>query len=112
MIVRRLRQVEQFGELARDLMQLATNTAQRMMGMQAEPVAKPEPGDNRFKDPEWSANPFFDFCKQAYLLACKWAEDQLAATPGLDERARHRAEFYLRQLTSAYSPTNFTSSAS
>ena len=44
------------------------------------------PGDNRFKDPEWDHNPFFDFCKQAYLLACKWAEDQLATTPGLDER--------------------------
>src|SRR6185437_10207209 len=50
---------------------------------------------------------FFDFCKQAYLLACKWGEDQLADTPGLDARERHRAEFYLRQYTSAYSPTNF-----
>ena len=64
-------------------------------------------GDQRFKDPEWDHNPFFDFCKQAYLLACKWAEDQLASTPDLDPAERHRAEFYLKQLTSAYSPTNF-----
>ena len=52
-------------------------------------------------------NPFFNFWKQAYLIACTWAEDQLKATPGLSERERHRAEFYLRQLTSAYSPSNF-----
>ena len=31
----------------------------------------------------------------------------MPATPGIDDRQRHRAEFYLKQLTSAYSPTNF-----
>ena len=77
------------------------------MGMGIPPLIEPAPGDNRFKDPEWSHNPFFDFCKQAYLLACRWAEQRLAETPDLDERERHRAEFYLRQLTSAFSPTNF-----
>lgn len=92
-----------FGQFA----SLWNNVLARAMGMPIAPLIEPASSDNRFKDPEWSANPFFDFCKQAYLLACKWAEDQLAATPGLDERARHRAEFYLRQLTSAYSPTNF-----
>ncbi|CEJ85173.1 Poly-beta-hydroxybutyrate polymerase [Hyphomicrobium sp. GJ21] len=92
-----------FGQFAN----LWNNVLARAMGMPIAPLIEPASSDNRFKDPEWSANPFFDFCKQAYLLACKWAEDQLAATPGLDERARHRAEFYLRQLTSAYSPTNF-----
>ena len=40
-------------------------------------------------------------------MACRWAEQQLAETPDLDARERHRAEFYLRQLTSAFSPTNF-----
>ena len=92
-----------FGQFAN----LWNNVLARAMGMPIAPLIEPASTDNRFKDPEWSANPFFDFCKQAYLLACKWAEDQLATTPGLDERARHRAEFYLRQLTSAYSPTNF-----
>jgi polyhydroxyalkanoate synthase len=86
---------------------LWNNVFQRMMGLPVAPLIEPGQGDNRFKDPEWSHNPFFNFCKQAYLLACKWAEDQLAATPGLGERERHRSEFYLRQLTSAYSPSNF-----
>jgi polyhydroxyalkanoate synthase len=86
---------------------LWNNVLARMMGSGVAPLIAPTPGDNRFKDPEWDSNPFFDFCKQAYLLACKWAEDQVAATPGLDPMERHRAEFYLKQLTSAYSPSNF-----
>jgi polyhydroxyalkanoate synthase len=92
-----------FGQFA----SLWNNVLSRAIGMPVPPLIEPAPGDSRFKDPEWNSNPFFDFCKQAYLLACKWAEDQLADTPGLDARERHRAEFYLRQYTSAYSPTNF-----
>lgn len=86
---------------------LWNNVFLRMMGLPVPPLIQPAPNDNRFKDPDWDNNPFFDFCKQAYLLACKWAEDQLAATPDLEPHERHRAEFYLRQLTSAYSPSNF-----
>jgi len=86
---------------------LWNNVFLRMMGLPVPPLIQPAPNDNRFKDPDWDNNPFFDFCKQAYLLACKWAEDQLASTPGLEPHERHRAEFYLRQLTSAYSPSNF-----
>ncbi|PPC87122.1 MAG: class I poly(R)-hydroxyalkanoic acid synthase [Hyphomicrobium sp.] len=86
---------------------LWNNVLSRMMGMQIPPLIEPGPGDNRFKDPEWTHNPFFDFCKQAYLLACEWAELQLKQTGGLEGRERHRAEFYLRQMTSALSPSNF-----
>ncbi|MBS0269007.1 MAG: class I poly(R)-hydroxyalkanoic acid synthase [Proteobacteria bacterium] len=86
---------------------LWNNVFLRMMGLPVPPLIQPAPNDNRFKDPDWDNNPYFDFCKQAYLLACKWAEDQLASTPGLEPHERHRAEFYLRQLTSAYSPSNF-----
>ena len=63
-------------------------------GRTSTPVAEPEPSDNRFKDPEWSANPYFDFWKQAYLLTTHWAEDVLHQTEGLDERTRQQAEFY------------------
>ncbi len=86
---------------------LWNNVLQRMMGVPAQPLIEPQPSDNRFKDPEWSKNPFFDFCKQAYLLGCQWLERQLNEMEGLDERERHRAEFYLRQVTSAFSPSNF-----
>ncbi|MBN9248325.1 MAG: class I poly(R)-hydroxyalkanoic acid synthase, partial [Hyphomicrobium sp.] len=65
---------------------LWNNVFLRMMGLPVPPLIQPAPNDNRFKDPDWDSNPFFDFCKQAYLLACKWADDQLAATPNLDAR--------------------------
>jgi polyhydroxyalkanoate synthase subunit PhaC len=93
--------------LVRDYLQLAGATAQRMAGTNALPVATPEPGDNRFNDPEWSRNPYFDFWKQAYLITTRWFEQVLDETAGLDERTRQRAEFYLKQLASAVSPSNF-----
>jgi polyhydroxyalkanoate synthase len=101
------RLAEAQAEFFRRFGELWNNVLMRMFGMPVAPLIEPNPGDNRFKDPEWTSNPFFDFCKQAYLLACKWAEDRLAQTEGLSERDRHRAEFYLRQMTSAYSPSNF-----
>jgi len=99
--------VEAQGVLFSRYVQLVTNTAQRAMGGEMLPVAEPEPGDNRFSDPEWSRNPYFDFWKQAYLITTRWLEDMLDRTAGLDERTRQRASFYLKQIVSAFSPSNF-----
>ena len=95
------------GSLMRSYADLWNNTVLRMLGQEVTPVAEPEPGDNRFKDSEWSANPYFDFWKQAYLVTARWAEDMLTKTEGLDDRTRQKAEFYLRQVSSALSPSNF-----
>jgi polyhydroxyalkanoate synthase len=99
--------VEKQGALVADFLQLASATSRRLMGAWVPPVAEPEPGDNRFKDPDWSTNPYFDFWKQSYLIVSRWFEDVLDHTEGLDERTRHRAEFYLKQVLSAVSPSNF-----
>jgi polyhydroxyalkanoate synthase len=95
------------GTLLRSYGELWNNTVYRMLGHEVTPVVEPEPGDSRFKDPEWSANPYFDFWKQAYLVTAKWAEEMLENTEGLEGRTRQRAEFYLRQVASALSPSNF-----
>ena len=95
------------GELVRSYADVWNNTVQKMLGQEVNPVAEPEPGDNRFKDPEWSKNPYFDFWKQAYLVTARWADEMLNKTEGLDERTRQKAEFYLRQVSSALSPSNF-----
>jgi polyhydroxyalkanoate synthase subunit PhaC len=87
--------------------ELMTSTTQRAMGSEAPAVARPEPGDNRFNDPEWTRNPYFDFWKQAYLITSSWLEEMLDKTEGLDERTRQRAAFYLKQVVSAFSPSNF-----
>ncbi len=82
------------------------NTLKRALGETVPPVVAPGPGDNRFKDPEWTSNPYFDFWKQAYLVTTNWAEEVLADTPGLDERAQQKAQFYMRLIASAASPSN------
>src|SRR5205807_1910090 len=60
-----------------------------------------------FADPEWSSNQFFDFLKQAYLLSVKWANRMVDEAHGLDAHTRQKAEFYVRQIANAISPSNF-----
>jgi polyhydroxyalkanoate synthase subunit PhaC len=78
----------------------------RALGQAVEPVAQPEPGDHRFKDPAWSQQPILDTWKQHYLITTQWLEALIDKADGLDERTRQRADFYLRQLTSAAAPSN------
>lgn len=93
--------------LGSQFLNLWATTLKKAQGEPAEPVAEPEPKDARFKDPEWSENPVFDFLKQAYLISSRWAEDMVEEADGLDERTRHKAQFYLKQISSALSPSNF-----
>ncbi len=79
----------------------------RFFGEEVEPVATPARGDARFKDSDWSESQFFDFWKQAYLLTSQWAEEVVEDTEGLDEKTLQKAEFYVNQITSALSPSNF-----
>lgn len=101
------RLAEAQSDLMRGYVELWNSSMMRMMGQPAKPVVEPEPGDNRFRDPDWSENQYFDFCKQAYLLYAQWAEDLVEKTEGMDERSKQRAEFHLRQLSSAFAPSNF-----
>ena len=94
-------------KLIADYCSLWERTVRRLSGEAVDPVATAPAGDNRFKDPDWSANPYFDYWKQMYLITSSWAERMLADTPGLDERQRQKAMFYLRLINSALSPSNF-----
>lgn len=94
-------------DLLRSYAVIWNNSLRRMMGEDVAPLIEPENGDNRFNDPDWSENPYFDFWKQSYLVTSRWAEDLLASTDGLEERERQRAEYHFRQLISALSPSNF-----
>ncbi len=95
------------GELYAGYMQIWQNTLHKLAGIDSHPVAEPETGDNRFKHPEWSENAYFDFWKQSYLVTVRWAEKLVEQTNGLDERTRHQAEFALKQIAAAMSPSNF-----
>ena len=94
-------------ELFKSYADLWGRSVRRFLGEEVEPVAVPEPGDNRFKDPDWSNGQFFDFWKQTYLITSRWAEDVTRKTEGVDEKTRKKALFYLNQVLSALSPSNF-----
>ena len=95
------------GELFRSYADLWGRSFRRFLGEEVKPVVEPEPGDNRFKDPDWSNGQFFDFWKQAYLITSRWAEDLTRNTEGVDEKTRKKALFYLNQMLAALSPSNF-----
>jgi polyhydroxyalkanoate synthase len=99
--------IEAQARLGSNFLELWATTLKRMQGEPAQPVATPDPKDARFKDPEWSDNPVFDFLKQAYLITSRWAEKLVEEAEGLDEHTRHKAEFYVKQLAGALSPSNF-----
>ena len=94
-------------KLGTQFLDLWTSTLKRAQGETSDPVAKPGARDARFQDPEWSHNPVFDFLKQAYLITSRWAEDVVEGAEHVDETTKQKARFYLRQLSSALSPSNF-----
>jgi polyhydroxyalkanoate synthase len=101
------RAVEAQTALWRGYIDLWGSTISRLMGEDTRAVAAPEPGDRRFADPEWQRNLYFDFTKQLYLLTTRWAEHLVQDAEGLDEHTRHKAEFYVRQIGAAMSPSNY-----
>ncbi len=93
--------------LTKGFLDLWTNNLKRVNGEAVAPVAEPDASDKRFRDPEWTENPVFDFVKQAYLITTRWADDLVRQADDIDEHTKHKAQFYVRQLSSALSPTNF-----
>jgi len=101
------RAVELQSRLGKAYLELWGSAVKRLAGEASEPVVKPDPKDRRFADPEWSTNQFFDFVKQVYLLSANWADNLVRDASGLDPHTRQKAEFYVRQLANALSPSNF-----
>ncbi len=101
------RAVELQASLGRAYLDLWAGAVKKMAGEPAEPVVAPDPKDKRFADPEWSQNQYFDFLKQAYLLTAQWADRLVKGASGVDEHTRKKAEFYVKQIANAISPSNF-----
>ena len=84
-----------------------TRTMQRMSGETVSDPAEVPRNDKRFSDADWVANPFFDLLRQAYFITSNWADRMVNEAQGLDEHTKHKAAFYVRQISSALSPANF-----
>ncbi len=101
------RSLELQTRLGKAYLDLWAAAVKRLAGEAAPPVAAPAANDKRFTDPEWTSNQFFDFLKQAYLLTTGWANKLVSDAAGLDPHTRQKADFYIRQITNALSPSNF-----
>ena len=94
--------------LGRAYLDLWAGAVKRMAGEATQrPSIAPDPRDKRFADPEWSQNQFFDFLKQVYLLTAQWADQLVKDAEGIDPHTAAKAEFYVRQIANAISPSNF-----
>ncbi|TVR08587.1 MAG: class I poly(R)-hydroxyalkanoic acid synthase [Salinarimonadaceae bacterium] len=99
--------IEAQTRLGTTFMEIWANSLRRMQGEPVEPTVKPDAKDARFSDHEWSENPYFDTLKQAYLATSRWAEDMIDEAEDIDDATRQKARFYVRQMASALSPSNF-----
>ena len=86
---------------------LWAHSLRRMAGKRSKPFVPFDPSDKRFAAPEWRESPFFDFLRQAHAIISNWAQDLVQRSGDVDPHTRDKARFYLRQLTSALSPSNF-----
>ncbi|MFT4158449.1 PHA/PHB synthase family protein [Shinella sp.] len=84
-----------------------SRTLSKLGGNEVEEAPDPHARDKRFSDEDWVKNPFFDFLRQVYFVTSDWAEKLVADAEGLDEHTRHKAGFYVKQIASAISPSNF-----
>jgi len=94
-------------ELWNSYQQLWMSATQRMLHGTATPTLEPEAGDRRFRHPEWTENPIFDFLKQSYLINARWMRNVLGAMNGLERDTEQKMHFYARQMIDAWSPSNF-----
>ncbi len=90
-----------------DVLALQGHLMRRAVGMPSEDVIKPQPDDARFADPAWSQVPTWDIIKESYLAITHRVEDMLFETPGLSDKERRRAAFWMREWLNAMAPTNF-----
>jgi polyhydroxyalkanoate synthase len=102
---------EQFARLQKDFAArhaaLWSTMLQRKPGDDAAPIAVPAPDDRRFAAPEWSASPFYDYIRQAYLINAEYLRKVADSIPIADGRAKSRLQFLTRQYLDALSPSNF-----
>ncbi len=93
--------------LSSDLAALHGHVLRRAMGIPSEDVIEPNADDARFSDPIWKDSATWDIVKEYYLAFTHRLEDMLYETPGLSDRERSRAAFWLRKWLNMMAPTNF-----
>jgi polyhydroxyalkanoate synthase len=102
-----IRTLEAQSSLTVKFLGLWAQSLRQMSGGSENPFVPYDPSDKRFAAPEWRESPFFDFLRQAHAILSHWAEDLVLRSNDVDPHVRDKAKFYLRQISSALSPSNF-----
>ncbi|WP_258867908.1 poly-beta-hydroxybutyrate polymerase N-terminal domain-containing protein [Alkalilimnicola ehrlichii] len=97
-----------------DLMQDATEKYLRLISYAGncasensiEPCITPEPGDNRFRAPEWQQWPF-NLIQQNFLLVQDWWSRATSEVRGIEPHHQDVVHFVGRQLLDVLSPSNY-----
>jgi polyhydroxyalkanoate synthase subunit PhaC len=63
--------------------------------------------DKRFRDPEWRSNPAFSMLRESYLATADFVTGLVEKADGVDEAAKRKAVFFIKQAVDAASPSNF-----
>lgn len=90
-----------------DLLALQSHVMRRTFGLPSEDVIEPHGDDARFSAPVWSESPTWDITKEWYLAFTHRLQDMFFETPGMSDKERRRAAFWLRKWLNAVAPTNF-----
>jgi len=98
-----LREGDRFGSA---LTSVQLHALRRYSGEHEDDLVPVNPFDDRFQDEVWQENPFFDHLKELYLFGTRWLDDAVRNAPGVDDRMRQKAEFMVRQVANAMSPSN------
>ena len=93
--------------LMKQQVDLWQQTALKFSGQESKTVIEPDKSDRRFKDEEWSENIVFDYIKQFYLLQSKSIKSVVDSVGDLSDNTKNKVDFFVRQYTSALSPSNF-----
>ena len=101
------RVVELQSKLMSGYMDIWNNTLTKLSGHNDTDAVEVSDSDKRFKDEDWQKNQFFNFLKQMYLLTSEWAETFVNEADGIDDHTRHKAQFYVKQIINALSPSNY-----
>ncbi|MGE5469239.1 MAG: PHA/PHB synthase family protein [Bacteroidota bacterium] len=93
--------------LSGDLLALQSHVMRRAMGLPSEDVIQPHEDDARFSAPIWTDSASWDIIKEWYLAFTHRLQDMLFETPGLSDKERRRAAFWLREWLNMVAPNNF-----
>jgi polyhydroxyalkanoate synthase len=93
--------------LSLDMINLWSTMLRKVNGEDAPPAVEMPARDSRFADPEWNEHPYFNFLKQAYFIGAQFANNLVEKAEDLDPHTKKKASFYMKQLASAFSPSNF-----